>query len=191
MEDQRLTNSIYFLRHAKTKVDLSMPARDWSITDEGLSLTKELAKSEKLSSIDGIIHSSELKARQTAEVFAEGLDVQMYQLSGFDELSREHGGVLSEDEYRDRVKRTLTNLDENVVGWESGSSALERFEDAVRKIDIMFHQKNILVVSHGIVLTLYFSKLKGFLDIAFERWSQLEFLAWGLVRDNRVLVDIV
>nr|KXH72196.1 MAG: hypothetical protein AM325_01610 [Candidatus Thorarchaeota archaeon SMTZ1-45] len=186
-----MSNSLYFLRHAETKIELSIPVREWSITNEGILLTRELAKSDQLSAIDGIIHSSEPKARQTAEIFAEGLDIQMYQISGFDELSREHEGKLTNEEYRDRVRRTLTNLEENVIGWESGADALKRFEDAVKKIDIMFHQKNILIVTHGIVLILYFSKLKGLLSIAFERWSQLEFLAWGLVRDGCVLVDIV
>ncbi|MGD9397748.1 MAG: histidine phosphatase family protein [Candidatus Thorarchaeota archaeon] len=186
-----MTNSLYFLRHAETKFDLAKPAREWSITEEGAKLAKELAASDKLSVIDGIIHSSEDKAKQTAEIFAEGLDVQMYQLSGLDELAREHEGKLTEQEYRDRVRRTLSDLENNVLGWESGASALERFEDSVRKVDIMFHQKNVLIVSHGIVMTLYFNKLKGFEGIAYERWSQLKFLAWGLVREGRVLVDIV
>jgi broad specificity phosphatase PhoE len=186
-----LTNSLYFLRHAETKVDLSKPARDWSITTEGAKLTRELVKSEKLSEIDGIIHSSEQKTKQTAEVFAEGLEVQMYQLSGFDELARDHEGKLSDQEYRDRVRMTLTEPEQSVPGWESGASGLKRFEDAVRKVDVMFHRKNVLIISHGIVLTLYFCKLKGFESIAYERWSQLKFLAWGLVRDGRLLVDIV
>lgn len=186
-----MTNSLYFLRHAETKVDSSTPIRDWPITVEGTDLARELGKSDKFSEIDGIVHSSEGKARQTAEAFAEGLDVQMYQLSGFDELRREHGGKLTDEEYRDRVRRTLSDSEGNVPGWESGASALKRFEEAARKIDIMFHQKNVLIVSHGIVLTLYFNRLKSFEAIAFERWSQLKFLAWGLVRNGRVLVDIV
>jgi broad specificity phosphatase PhoE len=186
-----MTNSLYFLRHAETKEDESTPVRDWRITDAGMDLTRGLARSEKFGEIHGIIHSSETKARQTAEVFAEGLDVQMYQLSGFDELLREHEGALAFDEYRDWVRRTFSDLEKNVPGWESGATALKRFEDAVRKVDIMFHRKNVLIVSHGIVLTLYFNKLKNFEAIAFERWSQLKFLSWGLVRDGRVLVDIV
>lgn len=186
-----MTNSLYFLRHAKTKVDLSTPAREWSITKDGALSARELASSEKFSQIDGIIHSSESKAKQTAEAFVDGLDVQMYQLSGLDELARNHEGKLNDEEYRDRVRRTLSDLEKSVPGWESGASALKRFEDAVRKVDIMFHRKNVLIVSHGIVLTLYFNKLKGFEAIAYERWSQLTFLAWGLVRDGRVLVDIV
>ena len=186
-----MTNSLYFLRHAKTKVNLSKPARDWPITAEGAKLARELARSEKFSEIDGIIHSSETKAKQTAEAFADGLDVQMYQLSGLDELARDHGGKLNDEEYRGRIYRTFKTPEQSMPGWESAAAALDRFEDAVRKVDIMFHRKNVLIVSHGIVLTLYFSKLRNLQSIAYERWKQLEFLAWGLVRDQRVLVDIV
>ena len=186
-----MTNSLYFLRHAETKVNLSTPAREWSITKDGVLLTKELAASEKISEIDGIIHSSEGKAKQTAEAFAGDLDVQMYQLSGLDELARNHEGKLNDEEYVSRVHRIFTDQEKSVPGWESAASALKRFENAVRKVDIMFHRKNVLIVTHGIVLTLYFCQLKNFQSIAYERWKQLKFLAWGLVRDGRALVDIV
>ncbi|MHA2025036.1 MAG: histidine phosphatase family protein [Candidatus Thorarchaeota archaeon] len=186
-----MSNSIYLLRHAETKVDLSTPAHKWSITPNGKQKAKELASTEAFGLIEGIVHSSEKKARQTADAFAEGLNVQMYELSGLDELKREHEGKLTEEEYRARVRDTLQNMDENVIGWESGAAALRRFESAVNKVNIMFHQKNILVVSHGIVLTAYFCKLKNFQSIAFERWSQLKFLSWGLIRDGRLLIDIV
>jgi broad specificity phosphatase PhoE len=172
-------------------VNLAKPARDWHITKDGALLAKELAKSEKFSEINGIIHSSEGKAKQTAEAFAEGLNVQMYQLSGLDELARNHEGKLNDEEYRERIHSVLRDPESSVPGWESGVSALKRFEDAVRKVDIMFHRKNVLIVTHGIVLTLYFCKLKNLQSIAYERWKQLKFLAWGLVREGRALVDIV
>ncbi len=186
-----MSNSIYFLRHAETQFDESIPVQEWSITSDGLEKTKELASKEAFEAIQGIVHSNEKKARQTADAFAEGLDVQMYALSGLDELKREHEGALSDDDYRARVRETLMNMDENVPGWESGSAALGRFESAVKKVNMMFHRKNVLLVSHGIVLTAYFCKLKNFQSIAFERWSQLKFLTWGLVRGDRVLIDIV
>jgi broad specificity phosphatase PhoE len=186
-----MSNSIYFLRHAETKVDLSAPAREWSITPNGLVKSKELASTEAFEVIQGIVHSSEKKARQTADAFADGLDVQMYELSGLDELMREHEGTLSDEEYRARVRDTLMDMENNQPGWESGAAALRRFESAVSKTNLMFHRKNILVVSHGIVLTAYFCKLKNFEAIAFERWSQLRWLSWGLVRGDRVLIDLV
>jgi broad specificity phosphatase PhoE len=186
-----MSNSIYLLRHAESNIDLSRPARNWSISLNGKEQARELASTDVFGAIDGIVHSSEKKARQTADAFAENLDIQMYELSGLDELKREHVGVLTEEEYRSRVRSTLSNMDEPVIGWESGASALKRFESAVNKVNIMFHRKNILVVSHGIVLTAYFCKLKNFESIAYERWSQLKFLSWGMVRDGRVLIDIV
>ncbi len=186
-----MSNSIYLLRHAESNVNLSKPARDWSITLDGKEKARELTSTEAFEAIDGIVHSSEKKARQTADAFAENLDVQMYELSGLDELKREHERVLTEEEYRARVRDTLSDMDGHVIGWESGSSALKRFESAVNKVNIMFHSKNILIVSHGIVLTIYFCKLKNFQSIAYERWSQLKFLSWGMIRDGHVLIDIV
>jgi broad specificity phosphatase PhoE len=186
-----MSNSIYFLRHAESEVDLSTPLHEWPITPDGLEKTKELASKEVFEAIQGIVHSNEKKACQTVDAFAEGLDVQKYALSGLDELKREHEGTLSNEEYRARVRETLVNMDENAPGWESGAAALKRFESAVNKINMMFHRKNILVVSHGIVLTAYFCKLKNFQSIAFERWSQLKYLGWGLVKGDRVLIDIV
>ncbi len=186
-----MTNSLYFLRHAETKFDPALPIIEWSVTPEGLAKTKELASTDAFGVIEGIVHSSEKKARQTADVFAEGLNVQMYELPGLDELKREHEVTLTDEEYRARVHDVFMNMDDNLPSWESGAGALRRFESAVNKINLMFHRKNVLVVSHGIVLTTYFCKMKNFEAIAFERWSQLKWLSWGLVRGDRVLIDIV
>ncbi|MFW9810614.1 MAG: phosphoglycerate mutase family protein, partial [Candidatus Thorarchaeota archaeon] len=79
-----MSNSIYFLRHAETKFDPSLSVREWSITPNGVTESKKLAATEAFGFIEGIVHSSEKKARQTAEVFAEGLDVQTYELPGLD-----------------------------------------------------------------------------------------------------------
>ena len=114
-----------------------------------------------------------------------------YVLDEFDELKRNHKGILTNDEYRARVRAALTNWEQPVEGWESAEDALSRFMDGIRRTNLMFHNKNILVVSHGLVLTLYFSALTHFWKIAYERWTQLKFLSWGLVRDDKVLIDIV
>ncbi len=186
-----MSNSIILLRHAETSINPSLPAREWSITADGIKKTRELAKSDIFTKIDGIVHSSERKARQTADVFAEGLQVDLYELPEFDELRRPAGTLLSNKEYRLRVRETLTDWGRGPPGWESGAQALRRLSEVVKRINIMFYDKNILVVSHGIILTLYFSQLRSLQSIAFERWTQMPFLAWGLVRDGRVLIDII
>ncbi len=186
-----MSNSIYFLRHAETAADPSLPTDEWSITSNGLQQARELAKSEVFGKIEGVVHSSEKKAWQTADVFAEELNVEVYEIPELGELQRHHGGLLSNLEYRRFVRETLTDWDHGVPGWESGTEALHRFVDGVKRINIMFYSRNILVVTHGLVLTLYFCQLRNFQSIAYERWTQMPFLAWGLVRDGRVLIDII
>ncbi len=190
-EKDEVSNSIYFLRHAETAVDSSLPAHEWSITPNGLQQARELAKSEVFGKIEGVVHSSEKKAWQTADVFAQELDVEIYEIPELSELRRHHGELLSNVEYRRLVRETLTDWDYSVHGWESGAEALHRFVEGVKRINIMFYSRNILVVSHGLVLTLYFCQIRNFQSIAYERWTQMPFLAWGLVRDGRVLIDII
>jgi broad specificity phosphatase PhoE len=185
-----VSNSLYFLRHAETTIDPSLPIREWSVTPAGLLQTHELAASEVFDKIEGIVHSSEKKAQQTADVFAKHLDVELYELTEFDELHRQQS-ILSSQEYRARVRTTLTDWDRGVPGWESGSEALRRFAEGVKRINIMFYCRNLLVVTHGLVLTLYFCELRNLQSIAYERWTQLPFLAWGLVREGRVLIDLI
>jgi broad specificity phosphatase PhoE len=186
-----LSNSIIFLRHAETNIDPSLPAHVWSISEEGIRKTQELAKSAVFAEVAGIVHSSEKKARQTADVFAELLRVDLYELPEFDELRRQAGPLLSSREYRLHVRATLTDWEHSHHGWESGRNALQRFSEGVKRINIMFYDKTILVVSHGIVMSLYFSQLRNLQSIAFERWAQMPFLAWGLVREDQVLIDII
>ena len=186
-----MSNSLYFLRHAETQIQQDKPAREWNLTKSGERSTLELAESQVISKINWIIHSSEMKARQTADIISNVINVEKYELPEIDELRRDHKGLLSKEEYRARVRLALTDWEQNVPDWESGEDALSRFMEGVRRINIMFHDKNILIVSHGLILTLYFSSLTHFWKIAYERWTQLKFLSWGLVRDDKVLIDIV
>jgi broad specificity phosphatase PhoE len=186
-----VSNSIYLLRHAEPKIDRRKAARNWNLTKAGILNSTDLAKSHVFSKIEEILHSSENKAKQTADCIANEIGVDTHELDEFDELKRNHRGFLSKEEYTARVRDILVNWEQSVLDWESGENALSRVIDGIRRTNIMFHNKNILVISHGLVLTLYFSFLTNFQKIAYERWLQLEFLSWGLVRDDRVLIDIV
>jgi broad specificity phosphatase PhoE len=172
-------------------MDRRKSVRNWDLTEAGRLSSMELAKSQVFSKIEGIVHSSENKAKETADFIANETGAETYVLDEFDELKRNHKGFLTNEEYRGRVREALTNWEQPVSDWESGEDALTRFMDGIRRTNMMFHNKNILVVSHGLVLTLYFSSLTHFQKIAYERWAQLKFLSWGLVRDGHVLIDIV
>ena len=61
----------------------------------------------------------------------------------------------------------------------------------IRGVDRIKEVENILIVSHGIVLTLYFAKLMDMMEVAYQRWVQLKFLSYGIVEDGVVKQDIV
>ena len=186
-----MSNSIYFLRHAETKVDKTKPAREWNLTKAGIRETKELAISDTFEKIDCVVYSSEKKAIRTAKILSKAMGVQMYELSELDELRRENEIFLTTEEYRSGVRETLLDWEHSVPSWESAQSALQRMLGGIRHINIMFYDNNVIAVSHGIVLSILFSHLRGLESIAFERWSRLAFLSWGLVRENKVLVDLI
>ncbi len=186
-----LSNSIYFLRHAETKVDPAKPIREWNLTRAGTRATKELVKSDVFADIDAIVASSEKKAQRTAKIIAKELGIPMHDLPELDELHRDHKKPLTDEEYRNRVRQALTDWDQPVPSWESAGTCLHRMFDAIRRINIMFYDNNILAVTHGIAMTILFAHLKKLESIAFERWSQLSFLSWGLIQDNRVLIDLI
>ena len=91
--------------------------RNWDLTEAGRLSAQELAKSQVFSKIEGIVHSSENKAKQTADFIAAATGVDSYVLDEFDELKRNHKGYLTEQEYRARVRETLTDWDQPVQDW--------------------------------------------------------------------------
>ena len=54
-----------------------------------------------------------------------------------------------------------------------------------------YENKKILIVAHGTVMTLYFSYLQGELDKAFGRWKNLGFCDFGIIKNNKVIKDIM
>ena len=82
-------------------------------------------------------------------------------------------------------------MNTRIEGWESAHNALTRFQKIIEEIDMKYSDKRILIVSHGIVLTLYFVKL---LEIPsnefFSRWKSLLFCDWGVVKEGKVIKDM-
>ena len=97
---------------------------------------------------------------------------------------------LTKNEYEKSVKWAFENPHKGIHGWETTSSALKRFTRAVEEVKKR-EEERILIVSHGIVLSLYFGVLTHQMDNLYSRWKKLAFGAWGIVEDRNVLKDIV
>ncbi len=186
-----MNNTIVFLRHAETKKDPNIQVSKWVLTREGEKESEDLARKGFFDDVDVIICSAEHKAYQTASPIAKKLRKTIIKEKELNELDRDKGKVLPKEEY-DKVKtKILEDLDYASHGWETSRHALNRFRQAVEKIDNKYSYKKILIVSHGTVMSLYFAYLKGDLKNLLQRWKSLRFCAWGIVKEGKVIKDII
>lgn len=185
-----MNNKIIFLRHALTKFDPNKPANKWILRDEGIEQISQLCDYKIFFDVDIIISSTEKKAIQTAHYITKNVEKKIITNSALNELNRGEKAIETAEEYRQCVKAIFNDL--HIGGWETAENALKRFRDEIAKIDQEHTEKTILIVSHGIILSLYF----GFLltidsSNLFERWEQFKFCTWGIVENNKVTKDII
>ncbi len=187
-----MNNAFIFFRHALTKIDLTKPADQWILSKEGIKSAKKILTSGEFDDVDIIYTSAEKKTIQTAYYLSKKLEKEITADSRLNELNRRHDFKDTQKEYEENVSKAFLQMNTSIGQWESAHIALTRFQKVIEEIDRKYNNKKILVVSHGIVLTLYFVKL---LEIPnkelFSRWKSLLFCAWGIVKEGKVVKDIV
>ena len=182
-------NQFYLLRHGDVDVDPSKPASEWALSDRGRNSALKLVDKGIFANTDLIYCSEEKKAYSTAEIIADSLGKKVLKLSNFKELNRNKAGFL--ESYDNAVKEAFTNPSQSRNNWEPCTEALKRFRKGIEILNEKHESKKILIVSHGIVLTLYFAYLKREMNHLFSRWNKLNFLSYGIVEDSMVVKDII
>ena len=185
-----MNNTVYFIRHAQTKVDENLPISKWPLTPEGSTKAKELASLGEFFGAQALYSSPEPKALQTAMPFAEKLNLGVQLVQDLRELERDAGGFMAKDAFEETVVQALTRRDISAHDWETADSALERFSGAIGSIEAVNEGKRIIIVGHGLTINLYFAKLLGKLDEVGERIKHNDFCDWGLIVNGNVRRDI-
>ena len=186
-----MVNKLIFIRHAKTKVDKSIVIENWVLTDDGEKASEELVKSGKFDDIDILISSKEDKAYLTIKPLAERLKKKIIRIEELGEIKRPNSEKLTSEEYEEMKIKIFKDLDYAEHSWETANHALNRFKEAIEKINKSYKNKKIIICAHGTVMTLYFAYLQNKLDDLFSRWEGLGFGSYGIVEDNKVIKDIV
>lgn len=185
-----MKNTYYFLRHAETKKDPTVPATLWGLSGLGNIQSKEVAESGLFNEVDLIVTSNEVKAQQTVGPLADKLGLTILVEANFREVER--GEIfLTQEEFKKLKKDKLENLDCDLDSGETGRQALERFELGVEQLEKEYSNKKILIVSHGTILALYFAKIKNDFSDIFARWEAIKFCSFGIISNNKLIRDIV
>jgi alpha-ribazole phosphatase len=195
-----MKNKYIFLRHAETQKLADTPVIDWPLVSEALLKINEYIENGEFENITKIISSTESKAIATAKPVLEYLnkkrkdknqpEIVLELNENIVEVKRDKK-FLTDEEFANQKMRELTNLEAIENGAESANVALERFLNAISEIEEKYDNENILIVSHGTILSLYFAYLQNEMQNVYERWKNIKFCAIGKVVNGKVVQDIV
>jgi len=185
---------IIFLRHADTQKNPSINAALWNLSKGGKKQAEIIFSVDIMKDIDFIYTSEEQKTILTAQPIADKLNKKINSLDFFDEVKR-GDKFLSKDEFEKEKERQLKDLNYPAFDGETGTKALMRFKNGVKKVVNENLGKKILIVTHGTILNIYFASILKKEKNLLERWNKTVFCAYGIIEitegKEKVLKDII
>lgn len=178
--------SIVLVRHGRPQVDPMMASHDWRLSDIGRNAAISLAGKLTDFAFQHVLSSPEEKAFGTAQAIAGVLGLEVSMDGDLVEHSRRSAGFLPAAEFEAGIARLFTMPDELVFGDETADTAFARFSGAVERYRRSSVAADVLVVSHGTVMSLYVSRRMGFDPLPF--WRSLAMPTAIVLRGNHMKV---
>ena len=143
---------LFFLRHFHSKIERDKPASEWELSGEGKRRMEEMFDSGALEGFNKVISSTEGKAVTTTIAMVQHYRIPYVLDSDLCEVNRDRGGF--REDYLEAVEAYLEG--ENPFWWEDQNHVKFRITRFLESI----HQEtgNILVITHGLWLTLLLSR---------------------------------
>jgi broad specificity phosphatase PhoE len=163
---------LVLVKHALPVVEPQRPPAEWCLGPEGAAQALTLAERLRRFLPLRLIASPEPKALGTCEVIAEALGSSMTVIDDLREFDRPAMRWMSPDEHERANAELFLAKDRPVLGRESATDALARFEAAVQAdLGAGDDDENVVVVAHGTVISLFVGKHTAVDD--FELWKRL------------------
>lgn len=162
---------LILIRHSQSQQDPTRPASQWRLTDEGRRRCGPLAERLAAERPDVIVTSRERKAAETGALVAARLGLPHETGAGLHEHARERAAYISAEKFEQTIARFFAHPGELVFGEETAREAEERFDRAVRAALGRHPGKNVAIVAHGTVITLFVARHAGVAPIPF--WKSL------------------
>ncbi len=183
----RMNDWLILVRHAAVAVDTAVSAHKWELTEDGRIQTAKLASTLQPYTPTRIFTSPEPKAQQTAAVLAAQWQIPCSVQSGLEEHHRHGEPYLSREQFLQKIANLFARPDALVFGRESGAEARMRWETAVSQCSQQHPEENIVIVTHGTVLTLVLAAHNPDLR-PFTFWQQLTMPAAIIVQRHTLRI---
>jgi broad specificity phosphatase PhoE len=136
-----------------------------------------------------IASSGEPKAVETATILATRLGLPRVKIvRGLHEHERRSVGWLGQEAFEARVAELFARSAELVFGEETAAQALVRFTRAVERVLAAHPEGDVVVVTHGTVMTLYLAAVAAIEPLPFWRGLALPDVATLLLPARTLLV---
>ena len=163
---------LILVRHSEPATDACVAPNQWPLSEVGRKRSAELAN-VLARYFPAVLYSSrEAKAVETAALVGRQLGVPYTAIAGLQEHSRTSAGWLSAEEYRAGMEALFARPAETVFGDQSADQAYERFAATVNVLLERHPEENLVVVTHGTVITLLIQRNTPALD-PLQFWQKL------------------
>lgn len=160
---------VVLVRHAPSRPDPRRPAWEWRLDEGADEQITTLAERLGPLALDLVVTSLEPKAVATGRGLADRLRLPIASAPKLHEHERGNLPLLTEDAWRDTLRRFFRHPDVLVFGRETATEARERFRKGLATVLARNPGERPAVVAHGTVMSLLVAGPNG-LD-AFELWS--------------------
>jgi broad specificity phosphatase PhoE len=177
---------LVYVSHPNVQIDPAVPVPDWGLSAEGRRRTQLMLGQVWISSIGRVVSSPERKARETADLIADhlGLEVEVRAATG--EIDRSSTGFVSHERHEALADRLFGEPDLSADGWETARDAQSRIVTALDDL-LVDDGGSDVVVGHGGVGTLLFCHLAR-LDIARQHDQPGQGHHWAFDRSSGAVV---
>lgn len=178
---------LYLITHAHTRQDKTVDTALWDLTEAGTTQAAAVARQPFWTEVNRIVLSSEPKTRLTVQPLLNSRPLPVTVDPRFDELWR--GGWA--DNYMAQVQQVFAQPDSPIGEWESAAAAQTRMVEGIADLCERFASQTLVLVGHGLTLSLYRAYLLGQGRVNIIDWQNLSFAAIALAdpRNHTLLQD--
>ncbi|STR45085.1 histidine phosphatase family protein [Iodobacter fluviatilis] len=152
---------VYFITHPEVLIAPDVPVTQWSLSEKGRERMTAFLQQAFVPSLTAIYSSEETKAIEAAAILAASIDIKIEKLSALGENDRTATGFLQKEQFEAAADQFFAHPENSFQGWERACDAQQRIINAVEHIIQKSAEKNIAIVAHGAVGTLYKCHLKN------------------------------
>ena len=145
---------IFVVRHGETEILSNLPSDQWKLKDGSFDVIKTMLKEVDITDTRVIYYSPLAKSKQTAQNISEILGLSLEERQCLREVER-YFSFVEKEIFETRLAEYFYG--DNDRNFESIGDARDRIISCLKSLIAGSPGKSILIVSHGMIITLLYS----------------------------------